>query len=265
MRSPVASALWTGGRLGVRMFADDVARALDRTVRPRVVVVNLTGDEYLAALGEARARGVRGGTIHDYLHLVAGRKAGAKRLYTGNVSDFQSFHPARRSGNRSFVNASPRMRPRRESSLSSCWQREGFRHQAKETSTSPVAKLRSRAASPHFFPWDRERDCRFTKKWRCSAAVRGSATGMSPLRGPSRPASVFYNSGIWRKALRLRRISRCHGQPDDRGRRLSASRAALGRAPATCPARPVFHGASSAYSTGHESSAEAAHPMQCRR
>ena len=43
-------------------------------------------------MGESQSRGVRGGAIHDYLHLVAARKVGAQRFYTLNVSDFQSFH-----------------------------------------------------------------------------------------------------------------------------------------------------------------------------
>jgi len=39
-----------------------------------------------------KTRGVRGGAIYDYLHLVAARKSGAKKFYTLNLSDFLSFH-----------------------------------------------------------------------------------------------------------------------------------------------------------------------------
>ncbi|MCX6880214.1 MAG: hypothetical protein NTW21_41385 [Verrucomicrobia bacterium] len=45
----------------------------------------------LDSYAEAPDRGVRGGAIYDYLHLVAARKGGATRLYTLNVTDFQAF------------------------------------------------------------------------------------------------------------------------------------------------------------------------------
>jgi predicted nucleic acid-binding protein len=84
----------TGGRLSVRMSADNVVRALKQTILPRVTILHLTAEEYLSAMGEAQSRGIRGGAIYDYLHLVAARKSGAERLYTLNVSDFRSFHRA---------------------------------------------------------------------------------------------------------------------------------------------------------------------------
>ncbi len=40
-------------------------------------------------LGSARNRGVRGGGVLDYMHLVAARKANAAVLYTLNLADFQ--------------------------------------------------------------------------------------------------------------------------------------------------------------------------------
>ena len=55
-------------------------------------VVTLTPAEMLKAMRESQPRGVRGGAIFDYLHLVAARKARAKRLYTLNVANFRSFH-----------------------------------------------------------------------------------------------------------------------------------------------------------------------------
>lgn len=82
----------TGGRLGERLPADEVAQAMQQAILPRVATVDLTAAEHLAAIGEAQSRGVRGGAIYDYLHLVAARKIGADRLYTLNVSDFRSFH-----------------------------------------------------------------------------------------------------------------------------------------------------------------------------
>ena len=69
----------TGGSLRGRVAADDVVCALKRSLLPRVTMVDLTSEEYLSAMGEARARGIRGGAIYDYLHLVAARKIGAAR------------------------------------------------------------------------------------------------------------------------------------------------------------------------------------------
>ena len=41
---------------------------------------------------QAQGRGVRGGGIYDYLHLVAARKAKARRMYTLNLSNFRAWH-----------------------------------------------------------------------------------------------------------------------------------------------------------------------------
>ena len=82
----------TGGRAGPRMPADDVVRALQHNILPRVVIVDLSVSDHLAAMAEARSRGIRGGAIYDYLHLVAARKISAHRLYTLNIADFRSFH-----------------------------------------------------------------------------------------------------------------------------------------------------------------------------
>jgi predicted nucleic acid-binding protein len=82
----------TGGRLGFRVPASDAASLLRQQVAPKLRNIHLDADDLLAAFEQAEARGVRGGAIYDYLHLVAARKAGAKRFYTLNLSDFLSFH-----------------------------------------------------------------------------------------------------------------------------------------------------------------------------
>jgi predicted nucleic acid-binding protein len=82
----------TGGRLGFRVPASDAAMLLRQQIAPKLHNVLLDADDLLAAFEEADARGVRGGAIYDYLHLAAARKAGAKRFYTLNLSDFLSFH-----------------------------------------------------------------------------------------------------------------------------------------------------------------------------
>lgn len=85
-------SILTGGRLSLRIPAVDAASILKDQVAPRLDVQSLTETELLTAYGETEARGIRGGAIYDYLHLVAARKAGAMRFYTLNVGDFLSFH-----------------------------------------------------------------------------------------------------------------------------------------------------------------------------
>jgi predicted nucleic acid-binding protein len=82
----------TGGRLGMRVSPGDTASMLRDRVAPRLVVETLLETELLNAYAEAGKRGIRGGAIYDYLHLVAARKVGAKRFYTLNTSEFLSFH-----------------------------------------------------------------------------------------------------------------------------------------------------------------------------
>ncbi|KAB2641553.1 MAG: type II toxin-antitoxin system VapC family toxin [Verrucomicrobia bacterium] len=81
----------TGGRLGIRVSAADAAALLREQVAPRVKVINLTATELLDSYAEAPDRGIRGGAIYDYLHLVAARKAGVAKFFTLNVNDFKSF------------------------------------------------------------------------------------------------------------------------------------------------------------------------------
>ncbi len=78
----------TGGKLGVRVTADLAARMLSETVLPRVSVIDLSSAEIMAALGAAQARGVRGGSVYDYMHLVAARKGNASVIHTFNMDDF---------------------------------------------------------------------------------------------------------------------------------------------------------------------------------
>ncbi len=82
----------TGGRLGMRVDADVAAQMIRESIVACVSFVELSVDEILAAQASARKQGVRGGGIHDYMHLVAARKTGATVLYTFNLSDFRPLH-----------------------------------------------------------------------------------------------------------------------------------------------------------------------------
>lgn len=84
----------TGGRQQHRVRPSIAAEAIEITIVRHVHLVSLSASEVLTAIKTAESRGVRGGAIYDYLHLVAARKARATKLYTLNVSDFQHFHRA---------------------------------------------------------------------------------------------------------------------------------------------------------------------------
>ncbi len=90
----------TGGKKAFRLSAATAAELLEDHFVPRLTILSLTPNEMLRAMREAEARGVRGGAVFDYLHLVAARKAKASKLYTLNVSHFRAFH---RSGDPEIV------------------------------------------------------------------------------------------------------------------------------------------------------------------
>jgi len=82
----------TGGRLGFRISPGDASSLLCDQLAPRLKSITLTEKALLSAYAAAESRGIRGSAIYDYLHLAAARKAGALKMFTLNISDFQSFH-----------------------------------------------------------------------------------------------------------------------------------------------------------------------------
>jgi len=81
----------TGGRLSRRVSANVVTQALAVSILPVIKSCVLDAEEIVKALETAERRGVRGGAVYDFLHLVSAKKAGAERLYTLDVSDFTAF------------------------------------------------------------------------------------------------------------------------------------------------------------------------------
>jgi len=84
-------SILTGGRHGRRVSPAVASSLIEHSVLPFVRVVSLTGREMMAALGASEGRGVRGGAIYDLLHLVAARKAGADKLVTLDLRNFQAL------------------------------------------------------------------------------------------------------------------------------------------------------------------------------
>ena len=86
-----AFAILTGGQSHPRLTPSLAAKVLAGSCEQRFKPVALTWKEIHAMLAETQARGIRGGAIYDYQHLVCARKAGASSLLTLNVRDFLSF------------------------------------------------------------------------------------------------------------------------------------------------------------------------------
>ena len=81
----------TGGAQGLRVGADLAQRLLRESVLPYVKTVTLAERDLMAALAQARSRGVRGGAVYDYLQLVAARKVGAEALVTLELKHFSAL------------------------------------------------------------------------------------------------------------------------------------------------------------------------------
>jgi predicted nucleic acid-binding protein len=77
----------TGGRFRVK-YSPENAAALAADIAKDLVFVDLTADEVLQGLKEARRYQVFGGRVHDWMHAVAAEKAGAEELLTLNEADF---------------------------------------------------------------------------------------------------------------------------------------------------------------------------------
>ncbi len=86
-----AFSILTGGRSGRRYSPSFTARLLGVSFEKRLKPFSLTWNESHAMLAEAQGRGIRGGAIYDYQHLVCARKAGAVILLTIDTGDFLAF------------------------------------------------------------------------------------------------------------------------------------------------------------------------------
>ena len=81
----------TGGRKAFRLSPQQAAEILETDYVSMLQITTLSPGETLRAMGECQSRGVQGGAIFDYLHLVAARKGKARRFYTLNGSNFRAF------------------------------------------------------------------------------------------------------------------------------------------------------------------------------
>jgi predicted nucleic acid-binding protein len=80
----------TGGNLALRMEADTAAQTVQNLAQD-LDFTDLEPREVLAALKQARRRGVRGGRVHDFLHAAAAEKAKIQELLTTDEHDFNGL------------------------------------------------------------------------------------------------------------------------------------------------------------------------------
>jgi predicted nucleic acid-binding protein len=71
-----------------RLSADQVLLALD-DIRGRLSVIALDPDEYRAAIGDAAAEDILGGTVYDVLIARCALKSKASVIYTWNLKHFR--------------------------------------------------------------------------------------------------------------------------------------------------------------------------------
>jgi predicted nucleic acid-binding protein len=72
------------------MDAQEAAETLENLAAD-LEFVDLSAGETLAALKQARRRGIRGGRVHDFMHARAAEKSGATDLLTLDENDFKSL------------------------------------------------------------------------------------------------------------------------------------------------------------------------------
>ncbi len=78
---------------GRRRLSCEQALLLIENVTTTLDLVHLDGSQYVAAVENAAAAGVIGGTIYDAMLLACANKVRARVIYTWNVGHFQRAYP----------------------------------------------------------------------------------------------------------------------------------------------------------------------------
>jgi predicted nucleic acid-binding protein len=80
----------TSGRVRMRLSPSAAASIIDDLVTD-LDFIELTTDEIRTCFKAAQAKGVRGGRVHDFLHIAAAEKAGVGELITLDQNDFDGL------------------------------------------------------------------------------------------------------------------------------------------------------------------------------
>jgi predicted nucleic acid-binding protein len=78
------------GNPTIRMEHNSAVAAIENLIAD-LHFVDLTPADCIEVFKKARARGVRGGHVHDLLHAAAADKAGVQELLTIDVNDFRGL------------------------------------------------------------------------------------------------------------------------------------------------------------------------------
>ncbi len=74
-----------------RLHPTEAERILRENILPYFSLVEITPDDYLAALAQVAAAGYPGAKIYDALLLRCAQKCAASRIYTFNLTDFRAL------------------------------------------------------------------------------------------------------------------------------------------------------------------------------
>lgn len=77
--------------MAFRLSPQQATEILETDDVPMLQITTLSPGETRCGMGECQSRGVQGGAIFDYLHLVAARQGKARRFYTLNASNLRAL------------------------------------------------------------------------------------------------------------------------------------------------------------------------------
>ena len=78
---------------GKQRISGEQAILFITSLRERLSIIALSGNEYCDALEDAAARGITGGAIYDAMLAFCAIKAKAERIYTWNHRHYAQFGP----------------------------------------------------------------------------------------------------------------------------------------------------------------------------
>lgn len=78
---------------GKHRITPDQAMLFIGSIRERLALVSLNGDEYADVLIQAAALGIQGGTVYDMLLATCALKARAKAIYTSDLRHYAQCGP----------------------------------------------------------------------------------------------------------------------------------------------------------------------------
>jgi predicted nucleic acid-binding protein len=76
------------GTYRLRKLSPGLASKVVETLHKQLDFVEVRAEDVVKALKHTQTKGVQGGRVHDYLHMIAAQSAGADELWTADENDF---------------------------------------------------------------------------------------------------------------------------------------------------------------------------------